>query len=206
MYAIHQKQIELWANGSPENTHEVIKFVLATANRYFVAVPKVLAKYQSDPIHSGFSGMQLDSLGKLWVGRKMVYKTIQAKKSNPVELMRYVVGIQGLGIPKAGFVCQLLTGQVGCMDVWNMRDSSIMALLGVDSIKKSAFTISKETKEDTIVNKLTGYVGMCQKLGSEFLWNNWCTTLAAQYGKPTGFYPWKTAYEVSQFHVDACIR
>ena len=206
MYKVHQRQIELWANGSPENTHEVIKFVLATANRRFVAVPSVLAKYPIDPLHCGLSGMQLDSLAYLWQARRMVYKTIQAKKHDPVALMRYMVTIQGLGAAKAGFVCQLLTGQVGCFDVWNMKDKAIMALLGVESIKKSAFTFSKDTKEGTIVKKLTDYVGMCKMLGSEFLWDNWCATLAAQYGKPMGYYPWQTAEQVSQFHVDTCIR
>jgi hypothetical protein len=209
MYQTHQRQIELWANGSPENTHKVISFVMATANKKFAMVPRYLARYDKGEEKTGLSFMQSDSLSKLWQGRRMVYKTIQGKKHDSVDLMHYLVSIPGLGVAKAGFTAQLLTGTVGCFDVWNMKDPAILAMLDIDLAKgfdKNLLRLDSKTPESTVMRKLTTYVGMCAQLGSAFLWDNWCATLASQYKPNNQFYPWRTAYDVSQFHVDTCIR
>lgn len=206
MYKTDQRQIELWANGSPENTYKVIEFVMCTANQRFAMVPMYLERKARKADKDGFSAMQSDSLHALWQGRKLVYKTIQSKKHDPVALMRYLVSIPGLSIAKAGFTAQLLIGKVGCFDVHNMRDATILAMLGVDKVDKNILKIDKHTTERTLLKKLEQYVAMCAQLGSAFLWDNWCATLASKYKPNNTFYPWQTPEQVSAFHVTACIR
>ena len=41
------------------------------------------------------------------------------------SLMKIFLKIDGLGIAKAGFVCQLVSGLVGCMDVHNIKTYGI---------------------------------------------------------------------------------
>ena len=192
MYNTHQITIEKWAKENPENMFKTIKFVIATAHRKFAYVPYVL---RTD---YGFSNGQLDSLEAIYAMRNTVYETIMHQQNNEVELMRYIVTLPHLGTVKGGFLAQLVTGQVGCLDTWNQVKHGI---------KASAYTIDKKLKEQSVTRKLHAYIAKCKELGgSEVLWDTWCGYLADQFKPGSKEYPWETAEQVSAFHVEACIR
>jgi hypothetical protein len=214
MYYPDQSLIAKYGMKSPDNMYQVYKFVVATANRKFALVPRVLANVKGEKSilladgtnNTGFSGSdgmayQVFGLNLMYAGRKQVYKAIRAKQSDPIELMSYLVSLPNISVAKSGFLAQLLTGTVGCFDVHNMRDKNIIALLGAE-VNPNILRIDKRTPAKTIYSKLFQYTGICAKLGSAFLWDNWCATLAAQYSPSNMFYPWKTADEVSLFHLD----
>lgn len=213
MYHVDQAIIARYGMKSPDNMYHVYKFVVATANRKFAMVPRVLANVKAersillaDGTHNtGFSGAdgsayQVYGLNLTYAARKQVYRTIKAKQNDPLELMAYLVTLPNISVAKSGFLAQLLTGTVGCFDVHNMRDKDIIALLGAN-VNPNILRIDKRTPEKTLYNKLFHYTGICAKLGSAFLWDKWCATLASQYSPTNMFYPWRTADEVSEFHL-----
>lgn len=198
MFHDDQPIIQAYGAASPDHTYKVLEFVIATANRKFAMVPRVLQTGH------GFSQAQRTSLDFLYAGRHMVYASIQAKQHDPIELMTYLVSLPHLGVAKAGFAAQLLTGTVGCMDVWNMKDAHLMRVLDIQDVSlfpKQIMRIDSQTSDKAIFSKLFQYCGFCAKVGSAFLWDNWCATLAAQYSPTNMLYPWRTAQNVSTFHL-----
>jgi hypothetical protein len=104
--------------------------------------------------------------------------------------MLAVLAVPGLGIPKAGFVLQLVCGRVGCMDSHNMRK---FALSPKDF--RASGSINAVTK------RVDAYINVCQKVGGcEYLWNQWCEFIAEKY--PDKF---SSADHVSQVHVSSIV-
>jgi hypothetical protein len=70
--------------------------------------------------------------------------------------MTIFLRIPGLGLPKAGFMCQLCAGLVGCMDVHNIR----MYGLNIKDL-----TLAKNPKGDkakaTNLTKIVNYIDLC---------------------------------------------
>jgi hypothetical protein len=131
-------------------------------------------------------------------GRNMLYQNILEKQHDEVELMRYLITVPELGLPKAGFLAQLVTGQVGCLDTWNVKK------YGID---KRILAIPPMLGYASVTKKLVTYVEACRALGgSARLWDTWCGLLASAYTAASKLYIWPTAEAVSQFHVDVCIR
>jgi hypothetical protein len=106
-----------------------------------------------------------------------------------LSLMRIFLTIPGLGLPKAGFTCQLVAGLVGCMDVHNIR----MYNLDIKDL-----TLAKDPKGDkakaTNHNKIVNYVALCTDYGTENLWNSWCNFLATKSAR------WQDGNHVSEVH------
>lgn len=193
MYLEHQPEIERYAKRSPEQMYNTLEFVIATANRHFSSVPHVLATKR------GYSATQLTSLAFLYEGRHMVYRSILDRQHDEVDLLRYLVTLPYLGVVKAGFAAQCITGQVGCIDVWNRNAHGI-----APSILR---TPSPTARPATITKNLTLYCAACKVIGgSARMWDRWCQYLADAYTPSGVYYPWRTADEVSAFHVSTCCR
>ena len=106
------------------------------------------------------------------------------------SLMKIFLKIDGLGIAKAGFVCQLISGLVGCMDVHNIK------IYGVDP---KLLVLNKNlTSKRGIENnekKIKQYIKLCHDYGTENLWNSWCSMIADKYPKD-----FVDAHHVSELH------
>ncbi len=111
------------------------------------------------------------------------------------DLMQIFLRIDGLGLPKAGFCCQLIAGLVGCMDVHNIKR------LGIEP---KALTLASNPKGDkakaTNLRKLRDYIRLCHQYGTERLWNDWCENLASNSKV------WDNGCQVSEVHYSYLIH
>jgi hypothetical protein len=100
--------------------------------------------------------------------------------------MRVFLRVPGLGLPKAGFMCQLCAGLVGCMDVHNIK------LYGLNpNVLKLPKTLKNPAK---VIEKIAVYVELCHGYGTEMLWNSWCEYLS------TKSVHWVDGFHVSEVH------
>tara|TARA_Y100000361_G_scaffold152383_1_gene171728 strand:- start:1726 stop:2364 length:639 start_codon:yes stop_codon:yes gene_type:complete len=103
-----------------------------------------------------------------------------------LKLMQLFMQIPGFNTVKAGFVCQLTAGLVGCIDVHNER---------YYGINTKDFTIKKGIKSDIRKTETTiKYISFCKEKGTAALWNTWCNLLATKDHK------WLNGFEVSKAH------
>ena len=94
------------------------------------------------------------------------------------KLMKIFLRIDGLGIAKSGFVCQLVSGLVGCMDVHNIKTYDI----DPNSLVLNKNLISKRGIENND-KKIRQYIKLCHDYSTENLWNSWCSMIADKYPK-----------------------
>ena len=112
-----------------------------------------------------------------------------------LSLMNVFLQIDGLGLAKAGFVCQLTAGLVGCIDVHNIR---------MYNIPKKDLAFSKSIKSKALKDKkISNYVSVCHDIGTENLWDTWCSFLATKSKKfEDGFHVSKVHYDFLQSAVN----
>jgi len=94
------------------------------------------------------------------------------------DLMREFVKVPGLGLPKAGFLAQLLTGHAGCLDMHNIER------FGLDP---SVWMIRPRRDPAAQVREIDDKIALYLKLidacgGSEKLWDEWCEWLNDSVG------------------------
>lgn len=109
---------------------------------------------------------------------------VERPNGETVDVVRYIMQVPGLGIPKASFMAQCLGYDVGCLDSHNLKRMG----LPLSFTKAVANSI-----------KVRQYVEYTQDMGSEWWWNTWCEYVAgSRYNKslPTGD-------DVSRYHVTA---
>ncbi len=194
MFNTHCKKIQAYSQESADNLASVILMVSLSIQQNWAGV-----------------GAQLDDVKKykheskfLWGNKRKTYKYVQAKKhlmfnqylavlassksdkEKAFSLMKIFLRIDGLGMVKAGFVCQLSAGLVGCIDLHNIR------LYG---IKESEISLSKSVKSDKLRRqKIEKYISICHDIGTDKLWDNWCNHLA------TTNKHWRDGHHVSEVH------
>ena len=134
MYDTHGKACQDFAQENADNMALVIMMVSLSIQQSWL---KIGIQVQ-DVILNGASSRFLT-----WKMKQDTYQYVQANKQelyndmmNIIEmeapcnnsrqykalcLMETFLKIPGLNISKAGFVCQLVAGLVGCMDSWNLK-------------------------------------------------------------------------------------
>lgn len=109
-----------------------------------------------------------------------------------VEAMDLALTLPGLGMVKAGFLCQLYGHKVGCIDSHNAE------VFGIDARQFDGVTRVMAT---TRIRKIQEYIQLCDDLGgADYLWDHWCAYLSGIYaeaGRPS---------EVSRAHVELVCR
>jgi hypothetical protein len=171
MYREHQPTIAYFGMKSPENARRVVHFVLATVRTHLEYVPDNLL----NPAHMLPASR-----------RGLAY--VQGKDVRDWSLRR-LLEIPGLGIAKAGFVRQLLHGDVGCLDTHNLK------LYGLN-----ARAFRTDCSVVALTERLQTYENLCTVIGTEQLWDGWCEHVAALRPKV-----WRDAETVSRFHVTCLI-
>lgn len=196
MYSVHAKAIQDYAQESSDNLADVIIMVVLSIQQPWKNIGLQMADVKLNGRSSKF----------LWGNKGRTYEYVMKRKSfifnqflavvnsnksdsdKAYSLMNIFLRIDGLGMVKAGFVCQLSAGLVGCIDLHNIR------LYGIDEkiLKLPKSLKSKDIKDE----KINKYISICHNIGTENLWDTWCNSLATKNSV------WSNGFEVSKVHYD----
>ncbi len=166
-------------------------FVLCTIQQQLETVPVALTDMVALGVGSRFAwGHKKKGIKYLDGHASELYRDAIAARDNPVELLDAFLRVPGFALVKAGFLCQIFAGTVGCIDLHNIK------LYGV-----SASAVRYRTdccKSGTLANRRARYVALCESLGgAPALWSRWCDYVAKI--RPAN---WADGADVSKFHVD----
>jgi hypothetical protein len=200
MYITHAKAIQNYAKQSSDNLVNVITMVVLSIQQPWLSVGDQMADVKQNGLDSKF----------LWGNKRKAYTYITKRKdfihnqylavinssksddNKAYSLMNIFLRVEGLGMVKAGFVCQLSAGLVGCIDLHNIR------LYGIDEkVLKLPKSLKTKTLRDDRINK---YISICHNIGTENLWDTWCDYLSTKSPK------WSDGFEVSKVHYDYLMR
>jgi hypothetical protein len=183
MYADHQPTIAAYALASPTGFARTVTFVLASIKRYFSNVHLVMDRpeYFTPAGQRGYAYVQC-AAHALW--------HFACTHHTAEDRLRRYMDIPGLAYCKAGFLCQLVHGQVGCLDTHNLKRFGL---------SPTAFRVPNTTEAST--ERLRVYVTTCEGTagGPQALWDDWCHIQARLYPQV-----WRSAEHASAYHV-ACI-
>ena len=197
MYQRDATKVQQFAQSSPYKMGLVITMVSLSIQQNWLSVGEQMASVVAQGARSRFLW---GSKGKLYAyledNMEQIYAdTMDILVSDRLDddkaeaLMQVFLRIDGLGLPKAGFCCQLIGGLVGCMDIHNIRRS------GLDS---KTLALAKNPKGDkakaTNLRKIRDYIRVCHEYGTEELWNDWCDHLATKSKR------WDNGSHVSEVH------
>jgi hypothetical protein len=193
MYADDQMEIEMWATRSQRNTQEVGLMVLLSIRMQWVGVGTQMQKVRNGDL-TPLWGFKRDGYNYLIKNSAHLYQRAQACRKGNIwieDLVREYLKVPGLGIAKAGFVVQLLTGAAGCLDMHNV------ARFGLTpdewSVRKYVDPVKQLQEIDSRIEHYLELIDACG--GSEQLWDEWCMHLA---NKVSTF---EDADDVSRRHV-----
>jgi hypothetical protein len=203
MYKVHAKAVQDYSRLSSDNLADVILMVVLSIQQPWHSVGNQLKDVRKLGRDSRFIwGNKIKTFDSLQAKKDFIYSQYLAvlNSSKPdderaLSLMNVFLQIDGLGLAKAGFVCQLTAGLVGCIDVHNIR---------MYNIPKKDLAFSKSIKSKALKDKkISNYVSVCHDIGTENLWDTWCSFLATKSKKfEDGFHVSKVHYDFLQSAVN----
>ena len=195
VFKIHNPKINKFSQSSSENFSLMIVMVVLSIQQDWFSVGTQIKDYRKKGLQSRFVwGNKAKTVKYLRKHSDVLYEDAlvclkyKNKRKLKEELMKVFLQIDGLGLVKAGFCCQLFCGQVGCIDSHNEKRFGV---------SKNALSFDKKTKPETQLKKIKLYLDLCQREGCEKLWNGWCKHIADIYPKK-----WEDAHHVSRVHFD----
>lgn len=179
-----------YAQSSAANLRRAALFVLATVQQHLETVPVIVTDFVDYGVASRFAwGSKKRGIEYVIKNKIEFYSDAMAARDNDAALMSVFLRVPGLGLVKAGFLCQIFAGTVGCIDTHNVK------LYG---IKLSSLRYNYNAKEKTRDDKINQYIALCDGLGGAVnLWSRWCDYVAAL--RPNN---WAHGGDVSAFHYD----
>lgn len=180
MYKRDQNLIETFAKQSPKHTEQVAVFVIASIRTQFSTLPRIMKTYRKRGKNGLDELMPKQKEGILYVrqNRKWLFNLIERYRNGGItaeETLLELMNIPCIGLVKAGFLLQCLTGTVGCLDCHNLRQHDL---------KEGVFKLSHNRVTEANLRKVRNYIQVCEELGgSETLWNEWCEGMADRYSK-----------------------
>ena len=181
MFAQDQKRIETWCK-NPDKFLTVGTMVLLSIRMQWVGVGNQMADVRAKGTRSkSLWGFKKSGYVYLRDNRKWLYAKVRDARAGRISthaLMREMLKVPGLGLPKAGFLVQILTGQAGCLDMHNIER------FGLDeSVWKVRPRKNVDAQLREIDDKITVYLKLCEACGgSEYLWDTWCEYLNERVG------------------------
>jgi hypothetical protein len=191
----YNSQINQFAFESPEKMFVVIAFVFFTMQTpwykvvdqfpkfmkwYFESVlkkNKIVSDFKLPDIKHMMLGPNKEDMGpsqrlsyvfKVWNERKRIFNEIGQRREEPLELFIWILkNIDGLGMPKAGFLIQLITGRLGCVDSINSK------LYGSDI----NVAVKGNLRSKGNIEKMERYIYFTDPI-SAILWDDWCEIVA----------------------------
>ncbi len=219
MFSTHQKRISLYARQNPENFARVMKFVIITIRNRLFNCKADMATLDSggetadeiDAVLYGFKRKSIDQIDaekdSLFAQAESIVFHATSEREAAENLLDLFTGIHGLGLAKAGFVCQLIYGVSACLDSHNIARFNIPWSHMKSATFKNARTIKTRRKW------ITRYCDYVEQAGGganhcESLWDSWCDFV---YNRPdeTGFkmngnqLAYNSAYHVSALHCES---
>jgi len=186
MYDIDNLAVNNYSQANANNCKDMVTMVALSIQQPWSSVGTQLQSVRDEGADSRFLwGNKANTYAYLQTHGTQLYDAL-CEADTDEERMLAALQVPGLGLPKAGFVVQLFSGGVGCIDVHNLRRLSIPATVLKISMKSSQATIERRTQ---------AYMKACAQRKSEWLWNSWCKLVADKY--PTH---WRDANHVSQVH------
>lgn len=197
-FHLHNPKINKFAQKSPEKTKLMIMMVALSIQQPWWAIGDQLKDFTKQGAKSRFVwGNKAKTLAWLDDGVEGLYSDAMAVVAQykgrelDIKLMEVFIQVDGMGLAKAGFCCQLFAGRVGCIDVHNLRRYSI---------PESVLKLSKKLKPESQVKKIEAYVDACRQRRSVRLWNSWCELIAKKQPNK-----WTDGIQVSKVHLDYLI-
>ena len=193
----HNPLINRYAKQSPKHLQDMVMMVVLSIQQPWHSVGNQLRDYRRNGINSRFVwGNKRKTLLWLRKNRKDLHRDalecLQLRgRKRSIALMHVFLEVEGLGLAKAGFCCQLFAGCVGCIDVHNLRRLAIPA---------TVLQLNKKATEETKNKRIGAYVDACAKRRSAWLWNSWCDLIAKK--QPTR---WQDSSHVSLVHFEYLI-
>ena len=195
MYKTHCKEINEFSLKNKHNFHKTTTFVLLTIQQNLNTIHSFMKDIEETGENSkhlwGFKRRgYLESLEK----SKSLLTFTKKNIEDPFKLLtKYSSSIHGLGYAKAGFLVQLVTGKIGCLDSKNIERFNL---------NPNIFKIDKDRMTKNLkLKKAKKYIELCDDLGgSEYLWDSWCWYTAENSNI------WENDFAVSQEHVNCIIN
>lgn len=190
----HNPKINAYAQKSPKNMQDMVMMVALSIQQPWHSIGTQMRDYRKLGMDSRFVwGNKGKTLQFLIENRDEIYREAMDAlslrgKERDYALMQAFLKIDGMGLAKAGFCCQLFAGCVGCIDVHNLRRLDI---------PESVLSFSKKAKPETQAKKVQAYVDACYKRRCSWLWNSWCNLIAKK--EPTR---WVDGDHVSAVHFE----
>jgi len=197
MFNVHCKAVQEYSQRNADNMSDTILMVVLSIQQNWLSVGNQMADVRNNKIDSKFLwGNKLKTYQYLMANKHKMFAQVKAVlvsnknyDDRAMSLMKIFLRVDGLGLPKAGFCCQLIAGMVGCMDIHNIRmydlDPKTLKLNPKPKTEKA-----KQANED----KTKTYIALCHAYGCENLWNSWCENLATKSKR------WQDANHVSEVH------
>jgi len=194
-FHLHNPKINKFAQKSPENLKLMVMMVALSIQQPWSAIGGQMKDYRVLGAKSRFVwGNKANTLAWLDDGVEGLHSDAMAVMAQykgrqlDIKLMEVFIQVDGMGLAKAGFCCQLFAGRVGCIDVHNLRRYSI---------PESVLKFDKNLKPESQVKKIEAYVDACRQRRSVRLWNSWCELIAKKQPNK-----WKDGIQVSKVHLD----
>jgi len=181
MFNKHQPIIAKHAMGSPKGLASVYRFVLATIQQPLYMTPEICKSFAREGPESRFAfGFKADALhwliereGELYDNVVNLWSIPSDPESAARDVLAYLALCPGLGPVKAGFLCQLALGRIGCLDTHNITRYGLTP----SAFKAARFKNAKTPK--TRSRMIESYADTCLALGgAEGLWDSWCEYVA----------------------------
>ena len=193
MFSTHQKAISDFALGSNVGLERTFRLVFLSIRQPFHSMAKQMQDVDENGMQSPYLfGWKREGLAFVRANAATLRETLRAVPCGygDAQALLQVASIKGLGLVKAGFVLQLVTGSAGCLDSHNMERFG----LNVNTFKYGA-SASDALKR----KKALAYLDACWKAGGcESLWNGWCEHVAENQPKR-----WQSGFDVSAMHQSA---
>lgn len=173
MFATDQKQIAEYAWESPEHIQDVLVFVRLTIRQHFRNVPLLMNHYRQSGNLDFHGSLSRKAYPEIVLASHEIYREQSRYREDSRSLLERILLIPGLGIVKSGFAVQLLNGQIGCLDVHNLRRFGL---------SKGMFCGSGSWV--VVIKRIDLYLALCEQIGgAQYLWDSWCEYIAAKYPK-----------------------
>ena len=188
----HIKAVNTIAASSPADMRNAAMMAVLSIQQAWGGVPSAMLDLKDKGRDSKYLwGFKRDTYEYLRDENNMehLYVTTLTER-DPVALLDLWTTVPGLGLAKAGFVVQLTTGKVGCVDRHNALAYDVQP--NQLTFPKGRMTVKAQR------HKLEAYVHLTDTIGgSEFMWEQWCIMIAGKYPNT-----YRSAEAVSKQHVE----
>ena len=193
MYNRDQPEIERHMFESPKGFVDSLEFVLTTIQAGLSTCRNQRRQIARDGLQAAcLWGKKADGLryGREHAARLLPeFERLRSRQATE-EAVTLATSIPCLGLPKAGFLCQLMGFDVACFDSHN---------LAREGLPTSFVRLNKQAKPATQLKHIERYVQHCQKAGSAYWWDSWCEHVAGNRANRR----LTTPDAVSRYHVAA---